>query len=646
MTAHQKNITQRVERLRAWLREHGLYGYIFPTSDPHASEYVPDYWKSREWITGFNGSAGTAVVTLTRAALWTDSRYWLAAEDQTAGTPFEVIRCNRNQVTGDEIADWLAKDEHLSNIIDEEYIAINPWITNVDFAEELKESLYSCHTLLEDGLVFYAPSEDDDPEDGKSIFTLAYDAEADLWAERPPLPDTPVELHSLEFTGRTAQDKMNAIREAVEGDVIIITQLDEVAWTLNLRGGDVHCTPVFLAYLLVMPSEAVLYVEPHKLSAEVKAYLQEIGVRVRPYQCIARDLYTGLAGDLSLKDERLRYDPTVTNLVVKRAIEEGLYTIEPTTETSPIPLLRAIKNETEIAGFRRAMLKDGIAMVKFLRWLTSGQWTMDNGQWRMDGEIVTELTVDRKLTSLRAEQPGFRELSFDTIAAYGPHGAIVHYEATHETDVPLEPHGLLLLDSGAQYLDATTDITRTIPLGPLSDEERLDYTLVLKGHIRLATAVFPQGTTGTQLDVLARYAMWQHHKNYGHGTGHGVGSYLSVHEGPHQFRMNYVPTPLQAGMTVTIEPGIYIAGRHGVRIENTMLILPHTGLDEDSNWFHLEPLTLCPIDTSPIIRELLLPDEIEYLNNYHARVREALLPHLTDEADRQWLIAHTEAVKN
>lgn len=611
------------------MREHGLYAYIFPSSDPHASEYVPDHWKCREWISGFNGSAGTAVVTLTRAALWTDSRYWLAAEEQTAGTPFEVIRCNRNQVTGDEIADWLAKDEHLSSILDEEDVAINPWITTVDFADELKESLILSHTLLEDGLVFYEPAEDEDPDDGEAILALAYDAETELWTERPPLPDAPVELHPLEFTGRTAQDKMKAIREAVEGDVVIITQLDEVAWTLNLRGSDVHCTPVFLAYLLIMPSEAVLYVEPHKLSTDVKTYLHDIGVRVRPYNCIARDLYTGRVGDLDLQDERLRYDPAVTNLVLKQAIHFGPYAIEPTTATSPIPLLRAIKNETEIAGFRNAMLKDGVAMVKFLKTLSP-----------LD---ITEMGVDKLLTALRAEQPGFRELSFDTIAAYGSHAAIVHYEATPETDIPLEPHGLLLLDSGAQYLDGTTDITRTIALGPLTDEERLDYTLVLKGHIRLATAIFPEGTTGTQLDVLARYAMWQHHKNYGHGTGHGVGSFLSVHEGPHQFRMNYVPTPLQAGMTVTIEPGIYIAGSHGVRIENTMLILPHTGKNEESGWLRLEPLTLCPIDTTPILWELLSPDEIDYLNNYHARVREALLPLLTDEDDRQWLIAHTAA---
>lgn len=320
----------------------------------------------------------------------------------------------------------------------------------------------------------------------------------------------------------------------------------------------------------------------------------------------------------------------------------------------PVARMKTQKNETEIVGFHRAMRRDGVAMVKFLRWLEEQMQARQSGVGEStDLEPVTEVGVDRKLTALRAEQPGFRDISFDTIAGYGPHGAIVHYEATPETDVPLQPRGLLLLDSGAQYNCGTTDITRTIALGPLTDEERRDYTLVLKGHVRLATAVFPDGTSGTQLDVLARYAMWQDHKNYGHGTGHGVGSYLSVHEGPHQFRMNWMPAPLHAGMTITIEPGIYIAGSHGCRTENTMLIVE----DSDSNgqnspaangqgstWLRLEPLTLCPIDTTPIVRELMAPDEISYLNTYHARVRESLLPLLDDPADRDWLINHTDAI--
>ena len=468
------------------------------------------------------------------------------------------------------------------------------------------------------------------------------------------------------------------IREAVNeqgANAIIITQLDEIAWTLNLRGTDVHCTPLFVSWLMLLPDDAVLFADPKKITPEVADYLAGFHVRTAPYGAIV----TTLQQSRELRGLRFLADPDTTN----NAIYELLSMIEPLESPAlfpdnfpnalninldaaaamppsvidaecPVARMKTQKNETEIVGFHRAMRRDGVAMVKFLRWLEEQMQARQSGVGEStDLEPVTEVGVDRKLTALRAEQPGFRDISFDTIAGYGPHGAIVHYEATPETDVPLQPRGLLLLDSGAQYNCGTTDITRTIALGPLTDEERRDYTLVLKGHIRLATAVFPDGTSGTQLDVLARYAMWQDHKNYGHGTGHGVGSYLSVHEGPHQFRMNWMPAPLHAGMTITIEPGIYIAGSHGCRTENTMLIVE----DSDSNgqnspaangqgstWLRLEPLTLCPIDTTPIVRELMAPDEIAYLNTYHTRVRETLLPLLDDPADRDWLISHTDAI--
>jgi Xaa-Pro aminopeptidase len=449
--------------------------------------------------------------------------------------------------------------------------------------------------------------------------------------------------------------------QAQGANAIIITQLDEIAWTLNLRGTDVHCTPVFVAYLMLLPDDAVLFTDPKKMTPEVAAYLAGFGVRTAPYDAIV----TALQQSRELRGMRFLVDPDTTN----NAIYDLVSMIEPLDTPSlfpdnfanalninleaaasmtpsiieaecPVARMKTQKNETEIVGFHRAMRRDGVAMVKFLRWLEE-QPLSNPGE-----EPVTEISVDRKLTALRAQQPGFRDISFDTIAGYGPHGAIVHYEATPETDVPLEPRGLLLLDSGAQYNCGTTDITRTIALGPLTDEERHDYTLVLKGHIRLATAVFPDGTSGTQLDVLARYAMWQDHKNYGHGTGHGVGSYLSVHEGPHQFRMNWMPAPLHAGMTITIEPGIYIAGSHGSRTENTMLIVedPASLGGQGGTWLRLEPLTLCPIDTTPIVRELMAPDEMAYLNTYHARVREALLPLLDDAADREWLISHTAPI--
>ena len=609
-------ITQRVEALRAWMRKHQLDAYIFPSTDPHAGEYVPDHWKTREWITGFNGSAGTAVVTLTHAALWTDSRYWLAAEEMMEGTPFEVVRCSRNVATAEELMEWIdTQHNHTADI----RVGLDAWTNTAASVKAMykvnDEKLCQTLELVTD----LSPADE-------------------LWAERPPLPSSPVTLQPLELTGRTTADKLKDIRremERTEGDCLLVTQLDEIAWVLNLRGSDVHCTPVFVSYLLILGKnddrpgpEAILYVNENKVNDDVKNYLADNGILLRPYEALRSDLLEGDAAGTDLHLSTIQLDPEVTCHALCSAAERG-NTFCAALEPSPIPALRAIKNEAEIAGFRSAMLKDGVAMVKFLRYLAE-----------TDG--LSEITADQKLTSLRAEQEGFRGLSFDTIAGYGAHGAIVHYEATPETDIPLEPHGLLLLDSGGQYVDGTTDITRTIPLGPLTDEERRDYTLVLKGHIRLATAVFPAGTTGTQLDVLARYAMWQEHKNYGHGTGHGVGSYLSVHEGPHQFRMNYVPAQLQAGMTVTIEPGIYIAGSHGVRIENTMLIVPSSGCKpEEGTWLCMEPLTLCPIDTRPIIREMMLPDEIAYLNKYHARVREALLPGLDDEADKAWLLEKT-----
>lgn len=625
-------ITARVEALRHWMRQHSLTAYIFPSTDPHAGEYVPDYWKTREWISGFNGSAGTAVVTLTRAALWTDSRYWLAAEEQTSGTPFEVVRCGRNLVTPNEVTEWLALEENSADT--PLTLGCNAWMMPSDYGQELRNALLRKGWTLQGSITFHTELHGTELE----VDIINEDPESELWNERPALPLSTIEIQPLELAGQSAADKLQAVRDSMaDADALVITQLDEIAWTLNLRGSDVHCTPVFVSYLVVLPTEAVLYVNPAQLTPEVEAYLRDLHVQTRPYEQVAEDLSSG-GIDESLG---LQYDPSVTNMALAEAIHlEGARIFY--EYPSPVPPLRAIKNEAEIAGFRQAMLRDGVAMVKFLRWLTSGQWTMDNEQWSMDGEEVTEMSIDRKLTALRAEQPGFRGLSFDTIAGYGAHGAIVHYEATPETDIPLEPHGLLLLDSGAQYDCGTTDITRTIALGAFTDEEKRDYTLVLKGHIRLAMAVFPQGTTGTQLDVLARYAMWHDHKNYGHGTGHGVGSFLSVHEGPHQFRMNWMPAPLKAGMTVTIEPGIYIADSHGCRTENTMLIVEdNVSATPDSRWLRLDPLTLCPIDTRPIVREIMQQDEIDYLNNYHARVREALLPLLDDEADRLWLIMST-----
>ena len=555
----KNSIIYRVKALRNYLRKNGLNAFIFPSTDPHQGEYVPEHWQTRQWISGFDGSAGTAVVTLSDAALWTDSRYFIAAAEQLEGTPFSLMK------------DGLTETP-----------SIEGWI-----CEQLSEG----EVVGIDGDVF-TPAEIEEMQTafGKAGIKLRTDLDPaeTLWTDRPPIPKNKVEIQPLEFAGESAESKIERVRQALreqKAKGILISQLDEIAWLLNMRGSDVHCNPVFVSYVLLTLDDVTLFIDNEKLDETTKNYLKSIGVKVRPYG--------------------------------KPSFES--------TASNPIPAMKSVKNTAEIEGFKRAMVRDGVTMVKFLHWLESAVKTGKE----------TELSIDKKLTALRAEQPLYRGLSFDTIAAYGPHGAIVHYEATPETDVLLEPKGLLLLDSGAQYQDGTTDITRTIALGPLTDEERLDYTLVLKGHIRLALSRFPDGISGTQIDAYARYAMWQHGINFGHGTGHGVGSYLCVHEGPHQIRHTWKPAPLHAGMTVTNEPGIYRQGKHGVRIENTMIIA-EAGETEFGKFLRLEPLTLCPIDLTPVVWNMMMPDEVAYLNDYHKKVYEALSPHL-DEEVRKWL---------
>lgn len=587
---NNKEICSRVQALRAYILEKGLQAFIFPSTDPHCGEYIPDHWMTRKWISGFDGSAGTAVVTLKDAALWTDSRYFLAAADQLSGTPFRLMKDGLEETP--TISRWLQEVLPAGS-----NVGIDGWVNTIANVRGLKDELEKAGLQLCIG---------DDPAD-------------ELWENRPSIPTNPIEIQPLEYAGETCESKIARLREALQeagAEGTVVSQLDEIAWLLNLRGTDVHCNPVFVAYVLLTQSEVTLFTNPEKITTEVAAYLKENNIKALPYSALTEALE-------AYKGETLLLAPNSSNWNLQAHLPETCKVIDHNSLIAP---MKAIKNETEIRGFRNAMIRDGVAMVKFLCWLKK---TMESGNY------PTEIDVDQKLTALRAEQPLFRDISFDTIAGYGPHGAIVHYEATPETDVKLEPKGLLLLDSGAQYQDGTTDITRTIALGPLTESEKRDYTLVLKGHIRLAMAKFPKGTCGTQLDVLARYAMWQDGINYLHGTGHGVGSYLNVHEGPHQFRMNYMPAPLLPGMTVTVEPGIYRAGEHGARTENTMLITEYKKT-EFGEFLQLEPLTLCPIDTTPIIWEMMLPDEIAYLNAYHKRVYEELSPYLNEE-EKGWL---------
>ncbi|MBR3432375.1 MAG: aminopeptidase P family protein [Bacteroidaceae bacterium] len=607
----KEEINERVRTLRAYMREKGLQAFIFPSTDPHCGEYVPEHWMTRQWISGFDGSAGTAVVTLEDAALWTDSRYFIAAADQLAGTPFRLMKDGLEETPS--ITEWIDRTIKSSKFKvqssetsitpqkgdTEGAVAIDGWVNTMEDVRGLKAELQKANLQL--CIV-------DDPAD-------------ELWKNRPDIPTNPIEIHPLEYAGETCQSKITRLREALQqagAEGTVVSQLDEIAWLLNLRGTDVHCNPVFVAYLLIEKDKVTLLTNPEKITPEVATYLKENNIYTLPYADITDALK-------AFKAETLLLDPNTSNWNLQAYLPETCKIVE---HKSLIASMKAIKNEAEIRGFRNAMVRDGVAMVKFLRWLKQ---TMTDCQLSpVNCQLPTEMDVDRKLTSLRAEQPLFRDISFDTIAAYGPHGAIVHYEPTPETDIRLEPKGLLLLDSGAQYQDGTTDITRTIALGPLTESEKLDYTLVLKGHIRLALTKFPKGACGTQIDALARYAMWQHGINFLHGTGHGVGSYLNVHEGPHQIRMNYKPAPLLPGMTVTNEPGIYRAGKHGVRIENTMIVKEYKKT-EFGEFLQLEPLTLCPIDTTPIIWEMMLPDEIAYLNAYHKRVCEELSPYLSEE---------------
>ena len=593
------NINQRLASLREVMKREHLAAFIFPSTDAHQSEYVADHWLGRAWISGFNGSAGTAVVTMTSAALWTDSRYFLAAEEQLHGTEFQLMKL---KVPGTpSIAEWLGKE--LAGVSSPE-VGLDGWVNSYAATSGLISDLRKA---------------------GGITVRTNLDPLAEIWKDRPSIPENPVEIQPLEYAGEDASSKIQRIRKALRtyhADGILVSALDDIAWTLNLRGTDVHCNPVFVSYLLIASDKVSLFVDEAKVSAEVRAYLEAHGVSLYNYNKVEDGLK-------EYSEYNILLDANETSYYLWKTVKCQ----EIVAKTSPIPAMKAVKCEAEIAGYRRAMLRDGVAMVKFLKWLVPA----------VEAGGQTEMSIDRKLTSLRAEQNLFRDISFDTIAGYQAHGAIVHYEASPETDAPLKPEGFLLLDSGAQYQDGTTDITRTIALGPVTEEMKHIYTLVLKGHIQLELAKFPDGASGTQLDALARESMWREGLNFLHGTGHGVGSYLNVHEGPHQVRMEYMPAPLRAGMTVTDEPGLYLAGKFGVRIENTLLIKDYMET-EFGKFLQMESLTLCPIDTAPVDVDMLLPEELNWLNSYHAEVYAKLAPYL-DEEEQIWLKNATKPIK-
>ena len=589
-------INQRLESLREVMRQEKLDAFIFPSTDAHQSEYVAAHWQGREWISGFNGSAGTAVVTMDAAALWTDSRYFLSAEEQLKGTEFKLMKLKMPGTPS--IPEWIASQV---KDVESPEVGVDGMVYSYCSTMELISELRKL---------------------GGITLRTNFDPLNQIWIDRPDIPTNEVVIHPLQYAGESVGSKLGRIRTALRekhADGMLVSALDDIAWTLNLRGSDVHCNPVFVSYLLIASDSVSLFVDDKKLSMEVRNYLVANQINVYNYNKVEEGLK-------AYREYNILLDGNETSYYLWKAVRcQEIISAE-----SPIPAMKAVKNVTEIEGYHHAMLRDGVAMVKFLKWLKPA----------VEAGGQTEMSIDRKLTNLRAEQDLFKDISFDTIAGYQAHGAIVHYEANESTDVELKPEGLLLLDSGAQYLDGTTDITRTIALGPVTDEMKHIYTLVLKAHIQLELAKFPDGASGTQLDALSRECMWREGYNFLHGTGHGVGSYLNVHEGPHQIRMEWMPAPLRAGMTVTDEPGLYLAGKFGVRIENILLVKEYKETDF-GKFLQMESLTLCPIDTAPIDFSMLTPEEVDWLNGYHQEVYEKLSPYL-DMEEKKWL---KEAVK-
>jgi Xaa-Pro aminopeptidase len=586
-------INQRISVLREQMKTHGLAAYIIPATDPHQSEYIAPHWQGRTWISGFNGSAGTVVVTHDFAGLWTDSRYFIQAERQLAGSEIQLMRLPKarkpNQV------EWIAE-----NLQAGDKVGIDRQLLSMASADRMTKA-------FEDGGISLVPMDD---------------LLEKIWEDRPEIPLGEAMAFGLHYAGESRTEKLSRIRAEMKKqklDYHLITALDDLAWTFNLRGTDVDYNPVVIAYALVGEEDCILCINPQKLSDKLKQSLEGDGIKLFGYEQIGASLSAIAPG------KKIRLAPNLTSMALKEQLKEGVHI----SKGKSIPAqFKGCKNATEAGHIRKAMEKDGVALVRFLRWLEEA---VPQGG-------ITEVVAQDKLHEFRAQQKGFVGDSFHTIAGYAGNGAIVHYSATPEIAATLEPKGLFLLDSGGQYLDGTTDITRTIAMGPLTDEEKRDYTLVLQGHISLGMAQFREGTTGANLDILAREAMWAEGIDYGHGTGHGVGFFLNVHEGPQsigQGNAGPASTPMKPGMVTSNEPGIYRAGKHGVRIEN-LVLTTEAEENEFGKFMHFETLTMCPIDTRPIVVEMLTARQRAWLNVYHEEVYKRLAPYL-DEEEQAWL---------
>lgn len=593
------NISERIAALREAMKQHKIDAYIIPTSDPHMSEYPADCWKYREWISGFTGSAGTVVITADKAGLWTDSRYFLQASTQLEGTGIELFKMMLPETP--TIPEFLVHE-----LEEGQTVGLNGETYSLADARTLEKVLAGKEIKLNTNASLIDP----------------------IWKERPAIPEAPLFEMPVELSGKSVEDKLldiNKMLHKAGTDCTILSALDEVAWTFNIRGTDVAYNPVAISYAFVSEKESVLFVNPKKLPAEIAEHLKKEGVTLADYGM--------LATFLSRLPERTRVfvDSKRTNVAIYNALPESSILVE---DISPANHLKSIKNETEIKGFRNAVLKDGIAMTKFYFWLE---------KMLKAGEKVTELSAAAKLTALRAEQPQYVMDSFASISSYGPHGAVVHYSPTPETDTELKTDSLYLLDSGAQYLDGTTDITRTIALcDEPSEQMKKDFTRALKGTIGIAKCKFPAGIRGCLIDAFARKALWDAGINYLHGTCHGIGHCLNVHEGPQSIRMEENPVILEPGMVMSDEPALYRPGEYGIRTENMVLIREDCET-EFGKFLGFETLTLCYIDTKLVIPSMLSVREHAWLNKYHQMVYDLISPHL-DEEEKAWLKEKTAEI--
>jgi Xaa-Pro aminopeptidase len=593
-------IAERVQGLRTLMAERGIQAYIVPSTDDHQDEYVPDCWQRRRWISGFTGSAGTAVITQDQAGLWTDGRYHVQAAQELDPTVFTLFPVGLPDVK--EVGDWLAVTLRKGQVV-----AMDPKVVSMEEAQRLREKL--------------------DPN-GITICFLVQNLVDLLWEDRPPRPADPIRVLPESFSGESVPSKLSRVQQEMDKVGVhahIISTLDGVAWLFNLRGSDIPYNPLFIAYALVTRDEAMLFIDPVKDVEAVRSALQGL-VSFHPYEAIQEVLVNGVGAGW-----RLWIDPRATSQWIYGLIQGGPAPVE---RQSPVITFKAVKNPVEQEGMRACHIRDGAAVVRFLRWLHEA----------VEAGGVTELSAAARLDRCRAEVEHFQGLSFETIAGYQGHGAIIHYRPSSQTDCEIQPEGLLLVDSGGHYLDGTTDVTRTIALGPPSQEQRERFTRVLKGHIQLLQIKFPRGTTGKQLDSLARKHLWEVGLDYRHGTGHGVGAFLNVHEGPQSLSPRDPGVPLEPGMFLSNEPGYYQEGAYGIRIESVMMVREAKEFSTEYGQFcRFEPVTLVPIDLRLVDPQMLSPQEKVWLNGYHAQVLARLSPHLSGD-DRRWLEAATRPI--